>query len=155
MTSSDKKIMEPSELGIDPTKLDLLRGRAGREVAEGVLPSAQIAIARHGRLAYVETFGDATDETLYCVFSSTKAFTSAAAWLLMESGDLDVDEIVADIVPEFGTNGKESITVDQLFLHTAGFPHAPFRPTDWNDRDVRLSRFSSWRLATRIESMIA
>ena len=146
MTSIDEKIAEPSELGIDPEKLELLRERAAREVAEGVLPSAQIAIARHGRLAYFETFGNATDETLYCVFSSTKAFTSAAAWLLMESGDLDVDEIVADIVPEFGTNGKETITVEQLFLHTAGFPHAPFRPTDWNDRDVRLSRFSSWRL---------
>ena len=146
MTSIDEKIATPSELGIDPQKLELLRERAQREVAEGILPSVQIAIARHGSLAYFETFGEATNETLYCVFSSTKAFTSAAAWLLMESGDLDPGETVADIVPEFGTNGKETITVDQLFLHTAGFPHAPFRPTDWNDRNVRLSRFSTWRL---------
>ena len=146
MTSADEKIATPDELGIDGEKLELLRERAGREVAEGILPSAQIAIAREGRLAYFETFGDATNETLYCIFSSTKAFTSAAAWLLIESGDLDVGETVADIVPEFGTNGKETVTVDQLFLHTAGFPHAPFRPTDWNDRDVRLSRFSAWRL---------
>ena len=146
MTSIDEKIATPSELGIDPQKLELLRERAQREVAEGILPSVQIAIARHGRLGYFETFGEATNETLYCIFSSTKAFTSAAAWLLMESGDLDPGETVADIVPEFGTNGKETITVDQLFLHTAGFPHAPFRPTDWNDRNVRLSRFSTWRL---------
>ena len=146
MTSTDETTVTPAELGIDPEKLKPLRDRAEREVAEGVLPSAQIAVARHGRLAYFETFGEATNETLYCVFSSTKAFTSAAAWLLMESGDLDVRETVADIVPEFGTNGKETITVDQLFLHTAGFPHAPFRPTDWNDRNRRLSRFSAWRL---------
>ena len=84
MTSIDEKIATPSELGIDLEKFELLRERAGREVAEGILPSAQIAIARHGRLGYFETFGEATNETLYCVFSSTKAFTSAAAWLLMD-----------------------------------------------------------------------
>mgnify|MGYP003305347215 CR=1 FL=1 len=109
MTSTDETTVTPAELGIDPEKLKPLRDRAEREVAEGVLPSAQIAVARHGRLAYFETFGEATNETLYCVFSSTKAFTSAAAWLLMESGDLDVRETVADIVPEFGTNGKETL----------------------------------------------
>ena len=136
----------PSELGIDAEKLSALRQRVRREVDDGLLPSAQIAVARHGRLALFETFGDASNETLYCVFSSTKALTSAAAWLLMESGDLAVDEIVADIVPEFGSNGKEAITVEQLFLHSAGFPHAPFRPTDWFDRERRLARFAAWRL---------
>ena len=80
------------------------------------------------------------------MFSSTKALTSAAAWLLIESGDLRVDERVVDIVPEFGTNGKDAVTVEQLFLHSAGFPSAPFRPTDWFDRDRRLARFASWRL---------
>lgn len=136
----------PGALGIDADKLAALRQRVRREVDDGLLPSAQIAVARHGKLALFETFGNASNETLYCVFSSTKAITSAAAWLLMESGDLASDEIVADIVPEFGSNGKEAITVEQLFLHSAGFPHAPFRPTDWFDRDRRLARFAAWRL---------
>ena len=136
----------PGSLGIDADKLSALRQRVRREVDDGLLPSAQIAIARHGRLALFETFGSASNETLYCVFSSTKAITSAAAWLLMESGDLASDEVVADIVPEFGSNGKEAITVEQLFLHSAGFPHAPFRPTDWFDHGRRLVRFAAWRL---------
>ena len=136
----------PEALGIDAEKLAAVVQRVRREVDEGLLPSAQIAVAREGKLALFETFGDATSDTLYCVFSSTKAITSAAAWLVIEAGDLSVDEVVADIVPEFGSNGKDGITVEQLFLHSAGFPHAPFRPTDWFDRDRRLQRFANWRL---------
>ena len=136
----------PEALGIDPGKLAAVVERVRREVDEELLPSAQIAVAREGRLALFETFGDATNDTLYCVFSATKAITSAAAWLVIEAGDLGVDEVVASIVPEFGSNGKDAITVEQLFLHSAGFPHAPFRPTDWFDRDRRLQRFANWRL---------
>ena len=136
----------PEAVGIDAERLAEALQRVRREVDDGLLPSAQIAVAREGRLALFETIGAATNENLYCVFSSTKALTSAAAWLLIESGDLRVDERVVDIVPEFGTNGKDAVTVEQLFLHSAGFPSAPFRPTDWFDRDRRLARFASWRL---------
>jgi len=136
----------PESVGVDSERLQILSDRVRREVDEGLLPSAQIAVAREGRLVLFETVGNATNDNVYCVFSSTKAITSAAAWLLIESGDLAADESVADIVPEFGTNGKGVITVEQLFLHTAGFPHAPFHPMDWPDRDRRLERFATWRL---------
>ena len=133
-------------LGLNLEKLELLRSRALREIEEGLLPSAQIALAREGRIAWSETFGDADSETLYPIFSCTKAITSAAAWLLIEEGKLDIEEYVCDIVPEFGTNEKEGIKVKQLFLHTAGFPAAPFAPLDWDERGARLARFSRWRL---------
>ena len=136
----------PEAVGVDAERLAAVSARVRQEVDEGLLPSAQIAVAREGRLVLFETFGDATNDTLYCVFSSTKALTSAAAWLLIESGDLRVEETVADIVPEFAANGKDAVTVEQLFLHSAGFPSAPFRPTDWFDRERRLARFASWRL---------
>ncbi|MDE0190283.1 MAG: serine hydrolase [Gammaproteobacteria bacterium] len=136
----------PESAGLASEKLDDLLRRVRQEVDEGLLPSAQIAVAKEGRLVLFETFGNATNDSLYCVFSATKAVTSAAAWLLIEAGELSVDEVVADIVPEFATNGKDVVTVEQLFLHTAGFPNAPFRPTDWLDRDRRLARFAQWRL---------
>ncbi|HJU29662.1 MAG TPA: hypothetical protein VJ718_10855, partial [Candidatus Binataceae bacterium] len=72
----------PSEVGLDPAKVDELFKRAEREVAEGLLPSCQIAIARNGKVGAMKTFGHATqggadkpatDDTLYCVFSCTKA----------------------------------------------------------------------------------
>ena len=52
---------------------------------------------------------------------------------------------VADIVPEFASNGKGVVRVDQLLTHTAGFPAAPFRALDWLDLSTRLRRFADWR----------
>ena len=136
----------PESVGVDSGRLEALFERVEKEVREGLLPSAQVAIARRGRIAGMRTFGDATNDTLYVVFSATKAITSAAGWLLIQEGKLDPREKVAAIVPEFGTHGKEIVTVEQLFTHTAGFPHAPFRPDEFLDRGKRLARFASWRL---------
>jgi CubicO group peptidase (beta-lactamase class C family) len=51
-----------------------------------------------------------------------------------------------DIVPEFGTHGKEGIRVEQLMTHTCGFPRAPFDPVEFKQQAVRRKRFSEWRL---------
>jgi CubicO group peptidase (beta-lactamase class C family) len=142
----DRLRATPEEVGLDPEKVDELLKRVTKEVEEGLLPAVQIAIARNGKVAALATFGAATDASLFNVFSCTKAITSAAGWLLLQEGLLDLSERVATIVPEFGTNGKDVITVEQLFTHTAGFPHAPFRPVEWKDRQRRLERFSEWTL---------
>ena len=145
----------PSELGIDPEKLEAVFARAKREVDDGVVPNAQVAVARHGKLAGFRTFGravqggteaPATNETLFTIFSATKGIVAAASWLLIERGQLRIEQRVAEIIPEFGTNGKDVITVEQLFLHSGGFPGAPFDPRQWDDRESRLQRFASWRL---------
>ena len=135
------------ELGLIPEKVDELLTRAQREVDEGLLPGVQIVLARHGKIAVSESYGNARNNSLVCIFSATKGITSAAAWLLFQEGKLKEDELVADIIPEFGTNGKDQITVQQLFTHTAGFPHAPFRPTQWNSKEETLGRFAQWRLS--------
>ena len=140
------RLADPASVGIDEDALAELRARVQKEVDEGLLPSAQYAIARNGKLAAFETFGDATNDSLYCIFSATKVITSAAAWLLLQEGKLDLDATVASLIPEFGSHGKDVITVEQLFTHTGGFPSAPFRPTDWNDKARRLERFSQWTL---------
>jgi CubicO group peptidase (beta-lactamase class C family) len=145
----------PREVGLDPAKVDELFKRAEREVNEGLLPSCQIAIARNGKIGAMKTFGHAvqggankpaTDATLYCVFSCTKAIVSSAIWILLGEGKLRLDERAADIVPEFAANGKDVITVEQLLLHTGGFPNAPYAQPEWLDRNKRLERFKSWRL---------
>lgn len=138
--------MNPADAGVSQKKLDDLLLRVKREVDEGLLPSAQVAIAKNGKLIAFETFGSATNDSLYCVFSSTKAITAAAGWLLIQDGKLDITHKVSDLIPEFATNGKRDIRIEQLFTHTAGFPHAPFRPTDWNDKALRYRRFSDWTL---------
>ena len=139
-------IGNPTEGRLNEKRLTILRERARKEVDEGLLPSAQIALAREGKVIFTETYGYANDESLYAVFSCTKAIVSSAIWLLLQDGSLETSERVSDIIPEFGSNEKENITVEQVLLHISGFPAAPFRPTDWDDKSIRLQRFKTWRL---------
>jgi CubicO group peptidase (beta-lactamase class C family) len=132
--------------GLAVDKVQELLTRAAKEVNEGLLPAAQIALAKDNKVILSASFGAAEDNSLTCIFSATKAITSSAAWLLIQEGKLSEDELVADIIPEFAANEKGHVTVGQLFTHTAGFPSAPFAPLDWDDMDARMSRFSRWRL---------
>jgi CubicO group peptidase (beta-lactamase class C family) len=144
----------PSEAGLDPNKVQALMDRAERDVKEGVLPACQVAIARKGKIAAMQTFGratqggeekPATDETLFVAMSATKAITSSALWLLIQEGKISPADRIVKYVPEYGTNGKESTTVEHLLIHTAGIPAAPGSFKDWGDRKRRLERFAQWR----------
>lgn len=135
------------QAGLNPERVAALLDRAGREVAESLLPAAQLAIGRHGRVVLQQNYGAATDDSLFCIFSATKAITSSAIWLLLEADALRLDERVADIIETFASNGKAAVTVEQLLTHTAGFPAAPFRPLDWLDVERRWQRFAQWRLS--------
>ncbi len=100
MVATDLMAAKPEDVGIDCEKLEAVFSRAKRDVDEGVLPSAQVAVARNGRLAGMRTFGQAvqggatkpaTDDTLYTIFSCTKAIVAAAVWTLFEDGLLRLD----------------------------------------------------------------
>ena len=144
-----------NELELDPEAIDALADQAHEYVRNHELPSLQLALSRNGRLALTVACGKAkTDDgvrvaghdTLYAGFSTTKAVVASAVWLLVQQGRLDVQRRVAEIVPEFGANGKTGVSVEHLLMHTAGFPAAPFQVSDWDDREKRLARFASWRL---------
>jgi CubicO group peptidase (beta-lactamase class C family) len=133
-------------VGLDRTALDALVNRARREVDAGLLPSAQVALAYDGELVMFETFGDAGPDTRYVVFSATKAFVAGAMWALIGDGLVDVGNRVVDYVPEFGTNGKDLVTVEQVMLHTSGFPMAPMPAFEGTTSEGRTARFARWRL---------
>lgn len=61
-------------------------------------------------------------DTLLPVFSSSKGATAIVIGLLVERGQLDLDEKVATYWPEFAANGKGAIPVRQLLSHQAGLP---------------------------------
>src|SRR5882757_8576086 len=143
-----------AEVGLNPDKVQALMDRAERDVKEGVLPACQVAIARNGKIAAMKTFGHAmqggaerpaTDETVFVAMSATKAITSSALWLLIQEGKVDPADKIVKYVPEYGTNGKESTTIEHLLIHTAGIPTAPGSFKDWGDRKRRLERFAQWR----------
>jgi CubicO group peptidase (beta-lactamase class C family) len=123
-----------------------LLDRARREIDAGLLPACQLALARDGEIELFETLGDASDTTRFIVYSATKAFVAGAMWVLIGEGSVDISQRVVDFVPEFGSNGKDVITVEQVMLHTSGFPLAPLGPPDWYTREGRVAQFARWRL---------
>jgi CubicO group peptidase (beta-lactamase class C family) len=132
---------------IDHAAVTALLDRARREVDDGLLPSAQVALAYEGEIVAFETFGDATNDSRYVVFSATKAFVAGVMWRLVGDGLVDVSQRVVDVVPEFGTNGKDVITIEQVMLHTSGFPTAPLRPLQGATSAGRVEAFQKWRLS--------
>lgn len=60
-------------------------------------------------------------DTLMVWMSCTKAVAAVAIGQLWERGLLELDDVVARHIPEFGVRGKEGITVRHLLTHTAGF----------------------------------
>jgi CubicO group peptidase (beta-lactamase class C family) len=128
--------------------VDALVERAHREIDDGILPSCQLAVAYEGEVVRSVTLGDAPsgDETRYTIYSATKALVASTVWQLLAEGAISLDDRVAEHIPEFGTNGKDVITVEQVLLHTSGFPRAPLGSPQWNTRDGRLAAFSRWTL---------
>ena len=132
----------PESLGLDPDRLELLSRTVQAGVSAGEYPGATIAIARHGKLALSQTFGqarigtDATDETLWLMFSQTKPVTTAVIWQLVERGKLAFDDRIADHVPEFARHGKGDITLYQVLTHQGGYPSSRVTPEAWADHAV-------------------
>ena len=128
------------------SSLDELLGATAALVAEGATPACQMAVARDGDLLAFESFGDATNTSRFCVFSATKPIVASAVWQLIADGSVDPTRRVADLVPEFATHGKDVITVEQVLLHTSGFPNAALDFVAGAVPETRRAAFSDWEL---------
>ena len=127
------------------TTVDELFAAAAADVATGEVPACQVAVARDGQVVAFETFGDATDETRFCIFSATKPIVSSVVWMLIADGLLDVARPVREYVPELA-DAMGAVTVEQVLLHTSGFPSAPMGEAEGADPFRRRARFATWRL---------
>jgi CubicO group peptidase (beta-lactamase class C family) len=126
--------------------LEDLDARIQRDVDSGLLPAAQYALAHRGEVVATRSFGTAGPDTRFCLFSATKPLVASTVWRLIGAGDLDPAKPVTTWFPAFGANGKDAITLEQVMLHTSGFPTAPMGPAQWGERAARQDRMASWRL---------
>jgi len=151
-------------LGLAPKPLEHLDALIRSHIEEGRYPGAQIALARHGKLALFRTYGDAktegarvsaSNDTLFLLFSQTKVLTSAAVWTLVEQGRLSFMDKVADHLPEFAARGKGEITLEQVMTHQGGFPNADVTEATWTDHALMRAQvcdFSlEWTPGTRLQ----
>ena len=135
----------PASLNLDAAALERLIEQIDRHVAEGRYPGAQVALARHGKLALVRSFGEARldparvpagDDTVWLLYSNTKVLTACAVWLLADRGALVFTDRVAAHLPGFEANGKGEITLVQLLTHQGGFPNADVPSQAWDDHEL-------------------
>ena len=133
--------------GLDPEGLERYTAWVTREIAEHRLPMAETMIFRHGTLGYHDvqgvsdvSAGNALEAgQLYHLMSMTKPIVTVAFMMLYEEGYFQLDDAVADYLPEFremrvalsqqeDTDGpaapaETAITIKQVLSHTAGFSH--------------------------------
>ncbi|UCE87217.1 MAG: beta-lactamase family protein [Deltaproteobacteria bacterium] len=120
--------MSARELGFDEDRLEALTRAVEADVAAERYDGAVMLVARRGEIALHRAVGFAerasqrpahTDD-VFCLFSVTKTFTSAAVLRRVDRGEIRLTTPVAEIVPEFGVKGKQRVTVAQLLTHTGG-----------------------------------
>jgi len=84
------------------------------------------------------------EDTISIVFSCTKAATALCAQILIDRGELKLDEKVGTYWPEFATNGKEDVTVRMMLNHSSAVPalRAPVKPGGFLDWDYMCKRIA-------------
>ena len=145
----------PESVGVSGEKLQAVTALLRQFVADRKISGAVAAVARKGKLIYLEPVGlqnveskaPMTDASLFRVYSMTKAVTAVAVMMLIEEGKLRLDDPASKYLPEFrsvqvqdgGTGAlrdpAREITIKDLLLHTSGLSH---RTSDlYRERRVR------------------
>ncbi|MEZ4860892.1 MAG: serine hydrolase domain-containing protein [Caldilineaceae bacterium] len=126
-----EKTFTPEAAGFDPERLERVYHYVEQAVAGGRLPGAALQLARHGRPLPPHAFGRMSPDpdappvqpdTIFLTASVTKPMTVTALMVLVERGDLLLDDPVCAFLPEFGAQGKEAVTIRHLMTHTSGLP---------------------------------
>lgn len=116
-------------------------------ITNGVIPGA-VAHIRCGGRSFEYASGNAivtdndmlsvTIDTLYDCASLTKVVaTLPLTLMLVEAGELGLDDLAASLIPEFRDHGKEMITIRHLLAHTSGFPaHRDLYSHGWSPDEI-------------------
>jgi CubicO group peptidase (beta-lactamase class C family) len=153
------RIVAPESAGLSSERLRQATDLLNRYVSEQKIAGAVAAVARHGKLAYLEAVGvqdlvtkaPMTNRSLLRIYSMTKPVTSVAAMILFEEGKFQLDDPVAKYIPAFasvkvanpdGTTRPPSrgITVRDLMLHTSGLNHRTSQT--YRDEKVRAREYT-------------
>lgn len=160
-------LADPETLGFDAARLARIDALlADRYVGPGLLPNAQLLIARGGQIAHFSHQGLAReggapiDETsLFRIASMTKPVTSIAFMMLVEEGKVAVDTPVHHVLPEFKDVGvyngggggvpfltkptAEPMRMLDLLRHTSGLTYG-FQNRSNVDAAYRESKLEIW-----------
>jgi CubicO group peptidase (beta-lactamase class C family) len=115
-------------LGFDAERLARVRAAIRSDIEHGRCHGVALRIARHGSvvLDVCEGYADRAAGTqlqpnaVFATMSIAKQFTNVLTLSLVERGLLKLHAPVAEVIPEFGTLGKEKVNLYHLLTHTSG-----------------------------------
>lgn len=119
-----------------PTHADAVDDAVRAHMDRNHVPGLSLAVVRNGELLRAQGYGlanvehdvPATKETVYQIQSITKTFTAAGVMMLVESGQLRLDDPVDKHVAG-APDAWKGITLRHLLTHTSGIPDFINRPT--------------------------
>ncbi len=137
--------VSPDQVGLCPQRSARLMAVLQAEVDRQRLPGAVVLIARRGKLALLESVGaldpaaqsPMTPDAIFRIYSMTKPIVSLAAMMLMEQGQLLLNDPVAKYLPEYAMQKvaslvdgtvqlqavRQAATLQDLLRHTAGLTY--------------------------------
>jgi CubicO group peptidase (beta-lactamase class C family) len=104
----------PSRPPADPSEL--------AQLALADLATAVDLMALRGTEVVEATRVGAPPGARFPVFSISKTVTAVTVLALVDAGELELTTRVASLLPRFGVNGKDRVTVADVLSHTGGFP---------------------------------
>jgi CubicO group peptidase (beta-lactamase class C family) len=121
----------PEAIGFDAARLERAFDLLKKWTTDDRVPAAALCVGRRGRIVEPRFFGRLKPEvgsppvkpdTLFLVASITKPVTVSAAMMLVERGELALEDRVAAYVSAFAARGKGEVQVRHLMTHTSGLP---------------------------------
>jgi CubicO group peptidase (beta-lactamase class C family) len=108
--------------------------------------------AYHGGRLVVDLWGGTADpetgrawdvDTIQLMFSGTKGLTSACILLLVQRGQVQLDDPLSRYWPEFGAEGKEGVTIAEVLSHQARLPWVDAGYADLLEHDVMAAHLAA------------
>ena len=105
----------PEDHGFDAAALESAAAHAQ------LVQSQCLLVVRHGAIVFERYWMDTDEATKNKSWSVAKSYTSAIVGIALAKGDLgDLDDSVAEYLPELAGSAKESVTLRHLLTMTAG-----------------------------------
>jgi CubicO group peptidase (beta-lactamase class C family) len=120
----------PENVGLSAAALSELGATVQRFVDQDLLVGGELLVIKDRRVALHQGFGlvdrDSNQawapNTICNLRSMSKTFTGAAAQILIDRGQLALDDLVSEYLPGFDNDKSREITIDQLMTHRSGLP---------------------------------
>jgi CubicO group peptidase (beta-lactamase class C family) len=132
---------DPENLGFSSERLALIKPWYQAQADAGALTGAVVAIARNGKIAYLEAVGTQDrmkrvpmkTDAIFWIVSMTKPITSVAATMLVDEGKLDLAVPVYRYLPELEDMQVGLERVDAISGATRLVLEPPMRPMTVRD----------------------